>query len=390
MARTTRIVIAACVGAASVVGVWKVGALYGATHERAGESAGASVRTALVRSGPMSSSVTNIGTVQALNTVLIRARVDGVIDRVLFKEGQLVSRGDVLIMLDPLPFEAQLRSAQAQLAKDDALLANARIDLRRYEGLVEADSISTQTRDTARSLVSQLVAAVATDAAQVDLARLSLSYTTIKSPIDGRVGARLIDAGNVVHTTDTNGLVMITQVRPIAVDFAVPQERLNDLRASQRRGPVPVAVLNDSGEPTDLQGEITLIDNQIDVTTGTIRCKAQFSNADDALWPGQFVTVRVVLKTVADAIVIPSKAVQAGATGPYVYVVTPSRRASARSVHVASVDGDRTMIGSGLRAGETVVTEGQFRLEPDALVHVEPAEPTESTTPTKSPQADAP
>jgi multidrug efflux system membrane fusion protein len=308
--------------------------------------------------------------VQALNTVLVRARVDGAIEQVLFKEGQIVSRGEVLVKLDPLPFEAQLRVNQAQLAKDSALLDNAKVDLQRYEDLLQADSTSTQTRDTARSLVAQLTAAVANDAAQVDLARLSLSYTTIKAPITGRVGARLIDAGNIVHTADSTGLVVITQLSPIAVTFAIPQERLGDLRAAQVRGPIPVTVLNEAGGPSENAGEVILIDNQIDTTTGTIRCKAQFSNATDTLWPGQFVTVRIALKTLPDAILIPTIAVQNGSEGPYVYVVTAGNLVKARVVNIGSVEGDQTIVVSGLSAGETVVTEGQFRLEPDAPVHI--------------------
>jgi membrane fusion protein, multidrug efflux system len=368
--KTVRIAIAVpLVGLLALV-LWKLGALYGATGKPTAPPAGVSVRVAVVHRGTISMTVTNIGTVQALNTVLVRARVDGAIEEVLFKEGQIVSRGDVLAKLDPLPFEAQLRVNQAQLAKDIASLDNAKVDLQRYEDLLKADSTSTQVRDTARSLVAQLTAAVANDAAQVDLARLSLSYTTIKTPITGRVGARLIDAGNIVHTADANGLVVITQLSPIAVSFAVPQERLKDLRAAQAHGSIPVTVLTDAGDPSENAGEVILIDNQIDATTGTIRCKAQFSNANDTLWPGQFVTVRIALKTLPDAILIPTIAVQNGSEGPYAYVVTAGNRAKSRAVHIGSVEGDQTIVASGLSAGETVVTEGQFRLEPDALVHI--------------------
>jgi membrane fusion protein, multidrug efflux system len=368
-AKTVRIAVGVPLVALLALALWKLGALYGATGEPPAPRS-ASVRTAIVRRGAISTTVTNIGTVQALNTVLVRARVDGVIEEVLFKEGQIVSRGDVLVKLDPLPFEAQLRANQAKLAQDVASLDNAKIDLQRYEGLLQADSTSKQVRDTARSLVAQLTAAVANDAAQVDMARLSLSYTTIKAPITGRVGARLIDAGNIVHITDTNGLVVITQLSPIAVSFAVPQERLKDLRASQRHGSIPVTVLNDAGASEE-EGEVILIDNQIDTTTGTIHCKAQFSNANDTLWPGQFVTVRVALKTLPDAIVIPTIAVQNGSEGPYVYVVTADNHAKAQVVRIGSVEGDQTIIAGGLSAGETVVTEGQFRLEPDATVRIE-------------------
>jgi membrane fusion protein, multidrug efflux system len=361
--------IAAAIGLVLVVifAVRKLGAVYGQNAEVNGPPA-VSVRVAVVRRGAISTSVTNIGTVQALNTVLVRARVDGAIDQVLYKEGQIVSRGDTLVKLDPLPFEAQLRMNQAQLSKDTALLENAKADLRRYEAHI--DSISAQTRDTARSLVAQQTAAIATDAAQVDLARLSLSYTSIKAPISGRVGARLIDAGNIVHTSDSTGLVIITQLKPIAVTFSIPQERLGELRAAQARGSMPVTVLTESGKPSENEGEVTLIDNQIDTTTGTIRCKAQFPNANDTLWPGQFVTVRVALRTRPDAILIPSIAVQNGNEGPYAYVVAKDNRVSARGLHIGSVEGDQTIVASGLAVGETVVTEGQFRLEPGASVNV--------------------
>ena len=369
--RTVRVALGVPLATLLALVVWKLGALYGATGKPPEPPAGAPVRVVTVRRGAISTTVTNIGTVQALNTVLVRARVDGAIEQVLFKEGQIVSRGDVLVKLDPLPFEAQLRVNQAQLAKDAASLDNAKVDLQRYEELLQADSTSKQTRDTARSLVAQLSAAVANDAAQVDLARLSLSYATIKAPITGRVGARLIDAGNIVHTADANGLVVITQLSPIAVSFAVPQERLKDLRAAQARGSIPVTVLDDAGGPSENTGEVILIDNQIDTTTGTIRCKAQFPNAGDTLWPGQFVTVRVALKMLPDAILIPAIAVQNGSDGSYVYVVAADHRAKARGVHTGSVEGDQTVVLSGLSAGETVVTEGQYRLEPDALVHIE-------------------
>jgi multidrug efflux system membrane fusion protein len=311
----------------------------------------------------------------------VRARVDGAIEAVLFKEGQIVSRGDVLVKLDPLPFEAQLRVNQAQLAKDAASLDNAKVDLQRYEELLQADSTSKQTRDTARSLVAQLTAAVANDAAQVDLARLSLAYATIKAPISGRVGARLIDAGNIVHTADANGLVVITQLSPIAVTFAVPQERLKDLRAAQARGSIPVTVLDDAGGSSENTGEVILIDNQIDTTTGTIRCKAQFSNASDTLWPGQFVSVKVTLKSQPDAILIPTIAVQNGSEGPYVYVVSADNRAKDRVVRIGSVEGEQTIIVGGLSAGETVVTEGQYRLEPDASVHIESVDSPRASLP---------
>jgi multidrug efflux system membrane fusion protein len=354
--------------------IWKLSQVYG-RGGTPGVPAAVPVRAALVRRGPIATSVSAIGTVQALNTVLVRARVDGAIEEVLFKEGQIVARGDVLVKLDALPFEAQLRVAQAQLAKDVALLENAKLDLRRYEALLQTESTSTQTRDTAQSLVAQLTAAVANDAAQADIARLTLSYTTIKAPIAGRVGARLVDAGNIVHSADANGLVVITQLRPIAIGFALPQERLTDLRAAQRRGRVPVTVVDEAGAQSKGEGEVIMIDNQIDPVTGTIRCKAQLSNANDEFWPGQFVTVKVALKTLLDAIVVPTVAVQNGSDGPFVYKITGGNLVKSQAVKLGPAEGDESIVLSGLSPGETVVTEGQFRLESDSVVHIEAVDP---------------
>src|SRR6202051_2819434 len=227
--KIVRVAVAAFFVLLLAFSLWRLGEVYGQARKPATVSAAVPVRAALARRGAISTSVSSIGTVQALNTVLVRARVDGAIAQVLFKEGQIVAQGAVLVKLDPLPSEAQLRAAQAQRSKDAALLENAKIDLQRYEFLVQNDSASTQLRDTARSLVRQLTAPVANDDAQVDMARLSLSYTTIKAPIAGRVGARLIDAGNIVHAADPTGLGVITQQRPIAVPFAVPQDRLAEL-----------------------------------------------------------------------------------------------------------------------------------------------------------------
>jgi multidrug efflux system membrane fusion protein len=369
-----RIAVAAPLGLVLIFAVWRLGETYGQSRKPAAVPVAVPVRAAPARRDAMSTSVSSVGTVQALNTVLVRARVDGVIEQVLFKEGQIVSQGEVLVKLDALPFEAQLRASQAQRSKDAALLENAKIDLQRYEFLVQNDSASTQLRDTARSLVSQLTATLANDDAQVDMARLSLSYTTIKAPIGGRVGARLIDAGNIVHAADATGLVVITQQRPIAINFAVPQDRLGELRAAQRRGPIAVGVLDEQDGGSKGQGELILIDNQIDTTTGTIRCKAVFPNAADEFWPGQFVTVRVALRTLPNAIIVPTTAVQAGSEGAYVYVVAAGNVAKAQPVTVVSVEGKDTIVGSGVSAGDTVVTEGQFRLEPDAVVRIEAAE----------------
>jgi membrane fusion protein, multidrug efflux system len=369
--KIARPVLVFCLVLGFAFALWKLGELYGHSAESSATREGVPVRVALVRRDAIATSVSSIGTVQALNTVLVRARIDGAIEQVLFKEGQIVTQGEVLVKLDARPFDAQLRAAQAQRAKDAALLENATTDLRRYEYLVQNDSASTQLRDTARSLVQQLTATVANDDAQVDMARLSLSYTTITAPIAGRVGARLIDAGNIVHASDTTGLVVITQLKPIAITFAVPQDRLAELRAAQLSGPVAVSVLSEQGGPATAEGQLILIDNQIDTTTGTIRCKAVFQNATDQFWPGQFVTLRIALKTLPDATIVPSAAVQNGSEGPYIYIVAAGNVAKMLPVTVVSVEGDQTILGRGVTAGENVVTEGQFRLEPDVVVRVE-------------------
>ena len=350
------------------IGLWKLGMSSDQAPKRAAVSPGIPVRAARARNDAIVMTISSVGTVQALNTVLVRARVDGAIEQVLFKEGQIVKEGEVLVKLDPRPFEAQLRAARAQRAKDAALLENAGTDLRRYEFLVQHDSASAQLRDTAQSLVKQLAATVADDDAQADMARLSLSFATIKAPIAGRLGARLVDAGNIVHASDTTGLVVITQQQPIAITFAVPEDRLAELRAAQLRGPVSVGVAQ--GGRTTAQGELVLIDNQIDTTTGTIRCKAVFPNAKDELWPGEFVTLRLALRSLPDATIVPTPAVQNGSDGPYVYVVA-GQIVKLHPVTVVSVEGDETIIGRGVSAGDIVVTEGQFRLLPDAAVQVE-------------------
>jgi multidrug efflux system membrane fusion protein len=372
--KIVRVAVAASLVLLLIFAAWWLGKIYGGSRPPSAASVAVPVRAAPARRDAISISVSSVGTVQALNTVLVRARVDGVIERVLFKEGQIVSQGELLVKLDALPFEAQLRASQAQRSKDAALLENAKIDLQRYEFLVQNDSASSQLRDTSRSLVRQLTATVANDDAQVDMARLSLSYTTIKAPIAGRVGARLIDAGNIVHAADSTGLVVITQQRPIAINFSVPQDRLAELRAAQLRGPISVGVMNEQDGGSKGQGELILIDNQIDTATGTIRCKAVFPNATDDFWPGQFVTVRIALRTLPNAIMVPTAAVQAGSEGAYVYVVAAGNVAKVHLVTVVSVEGNETIIGRGVSAGDTVVTEGQFRLEPDAVVRIESAD----------------
>jgi multidrug efflux system membrane fusion protein len=314
-----------------------------------------------IRDAP--TTLNTIGTVQAYSSVLVRTRVDGQLDRVVFTEGQDVHRGDLLAQLDPRPLEAQLRAAQAQKDKDAAQLANVEHDLERFSNLAHSGAVPVQTLDATRAQVNQLKATVGVDQAQVDTARLQLDYATIRAPLDGRTGARLVDAGNMVHAADSNGLVLITQVYPINVSFTLPQDILPLLLAQQRKAALRVAALSrDASQRLD-EGTLTLIDNQIDQATGTIHCKAIFDNTADLLWPGEFVALRVILDVHRDALWIPATAVQSGADGSYVFVVKGNGTVDLRHVEVASTENEGSVIAHGLSAGERVVIEGQYKLE---------------------------
>jgi membrane fusion protein, multidrug efflux system len=338
------------------------------SHPSEVQHKGIPVRVVRAARSNASTYLTNIATVQAFNTVLVRARVDGQITKVAFEEGAQVKQGDLLVELDRRPFEAQWRAALAQKDRDSAQLANARKDERRYQSLMDADAGAAQTLDTTRAQVAQLTAAVAMDAAQVEFAKLQLTYTTITAPIGGRTGARLVDIGNMVHATDANGLVLLTQIHPIAVTFSLPQNTLPSVRTQQGHHPLRVLAMDPNGERTLGEGQLTLIDNQIDVTTGTYRCKAIFQNLDEALWPGEFVTVRVMLEPLPNAVVIPTAAVQEGPRGPYVYIVTQDRTAQLRPVRVAQQLAEQSVITGGLKGNEEVIVVGQFRIEPGAAL----------------------
>lgn len=307
-----------------------------------------------------------IGTVQAYNTVTVRARVDGLLERVAFTEGQDVRAGDVLAQIDARPFQAALDGAEAARAKDEAQLANARRDLQRVTDLKEY--ASKQNVDTQRTLVAGLEATLLGDRAAVENARVQLGYTTITAPINGRTGARLVDAGNMVRASEGTGLLVITQVQPITVGFTLPQEALDALGQAQARGLVPVeAYLRDDATRLG-SGALTLIDNQIDPATGTIRLKATFANENRRLWPGQFVNVRVQTGVRVGAVTVPARAVQRGAAGTYAYVVRPDATVEQRAVRLGQVRDGAALIESGLKPGETVVTDGQYKLRPGTRV----------------------
>jgi multidrug efflux system membrane fusion protein len=309
-----------------------------------------------------------LGTVQAFYTVVITARVDGELQKVAFTEGQAVKQGDLLAQIDPRPYQAALDQALANHAKDVAQLASAHADLERYEVLAPKELASKQTLENQRALVAQLQAQIKGDEASIANARTQLGYTTIRAPIPGRTGIRRVDPGNIVHATDTNGIVVVTQVQPIACIFTLPEEVLPTIAEALNAGPVTVAALSRDGKTELDQGTVALIDNQIDQATGTIRIKATFSNARNALWPGEFVNARVLVRTEHGALTIPTVAIQRGPEGLFAYVVKPDQTVEARLLQLGAESGDATIVTGGLKEGERVVTSNQYRLQPGARV----------------------
>jgi multidrug efflux system membrane fusion protein len=307
-----------------------------------------------------------IGTVQAFNTVTIRARVDGTLEKVLFQEGQDVKAGDVLAIIDPRPFKAALDQAEAMKAKDDAQLVNAKLDLKRFVDL--RDFASKQSVDTQNALVAQLTASVKADEAAIENATVQLSYTTITSPIDGRTGVRLIDAGNMIHASEGAALLVVTQMEPIFVTFTLPEDALDAVATAQRRGPVTVEALKRDANVRLSSGTLSVVDNQIDTATGTIRLKAAFANKDRRLWPGAFVNVKVVTEVRHNATVVPSQAVQRGPNGFYVYVVKPDMKVDMRAIVTGGTEAGVMLVEKGLAPGERIVVDGQYKLQPGVKV----------------------
>lgn len=324
-----------------------------------------------------------LGNVQAFNTVTIRSRVDGELQKVGFVEGQDVKAGDVLAQIDPRPFKAQLDQAIAKKAQDEAQLANARVDLQRYTNLSKQNAISSQTLDTQRALVAQLEATIKGDDATIENAAVQLGYTTITAPIGGRTGIRLVDQGNIVHAADATGLVVITQLQPISVIFTLPEDTLPEIAREMASGPLEVAILSRDEKTALDRGTLALIDNQIASSTATIKLKATLPNKANLLWPGQFVKARLLLRTQRNVLTIPPNAVQRGAQGLFAYVVKPDQTAELRPLKVGQIYGRAAVIEDGLQAGEHVVTAGQFRVQPGS--HVETRTP-----PTDAAEAAAP
>lgn len=321
--------------------------------------------------------VVGLGTVQANYTVSVKSRVDGQIMQVFYKEGQEVKTGDRLLQIDPRPYQAALQQAEATLEKDSAQLKGAEADLQRYAALVKPGFQTRQSYEDQQALVGQLQAAVKGDQAQIDAAKLNLGYTDVRSPIDGRTGARLVDPGNYVQAAQGTNLVTITQIKPIFVTFTVPQEALDAIRQHQAQAPLAVLAYAGDGKTLLSRGELTLINNQIDVATGTVQLKGSFANQDERLWPGEFVTVRLIVDQRRNVVTVPAQTVMQGPNGYYAYIIKPDNTVERRDVKVAVIQDGLAVIDQGLAAGDDVVVDGQYRLTDGAKVRLV----TASTTP---------
>ncbi len=359
---------------AAAAAVWWLGFAGGATSvARAQAPAPAVPVTAgTVREENVPVFLHGIGTVQAYNMVSVKSRVDGQIVKVGFKEGQEVKAGDPLFQIDPRPYQAALEQAEAAKQKDEAQLAGAKLDLERYSKLLGSGYQTRQSFDQQTAMVGQVEAAINGDQAQIDTAKLNLGYAGIRSPIDGRLGARLVDKGNLVHASDNTVLVTITEVKPIFVSFTLPQETLDEIREYQQKAPLLVRAYSSDGSTLLSTGKLTLIDNSIDQSTGTIHLKARFDNQDERLWPGEFVSLRVVLKVLPKVATVPSQTIEEGPEGRYAYVINADNTVARRTVTVASIQDGIAVVTKGLIPGERVVVDGQYRLTEGARVKILP------------------
>jgi len=336
--------------------------------DAAKEVAGIPVTIATVEKRDVAIWLSGIGTVQPLNAVTIKVRVDGQLQRVMFTEGQEVHAGDVLAQIDPRPFQAQIAQARANQAKDQAQLNNAKLDLQRYSSLANSQYTTRQSVDTTRATVAQLEAAIAADQSAIDMAQLQIDFATVKSPLDGRAGMRLVDEGSIVHPSDANGLVVITQMAPIAVLFTLSQDELPSVLAAQATGKTAVVAYSRDGAKALATGTLVFIDSQVDAASGQVRLKADFPNQDRALWPGMLVTARLLARTEMATLVVPATAIQLGPNGEFVFVVRSDKTVEIRQVKSDPVDASLVIVRSGLKAGEQVVANGQYRLEAGSRV----------------------
>jgi multidrug efflux system membrane fusion protein len=337
-----------------------------AEAQRAARPQAVRVSTASVQKTDFPVYLTSLGTVQGFNTVQVRTRVDGQIDKIGFQEGQIVNQGDLLVEIDPRPFQAALDQAKAKKAQDEASIANANLDLQRFTKLGEF--ATKQQTDTQRSTVAQLTAQIAADDAAISNAQTQLDYTQVKAPFTGLAGLRQVDIGNIVNASSQTGVVSIAQIEPIAVIFTAPEDQLPYINESQKQGALKVIAITTDGKKPLAEGKLAVVNNQVDITSGTIRLKAVFDNKDHALWPGQSVSTRLLVKTLKDATVIPDDAVQHSTNGLYAYIVNQDSKAELHKVKVGSSIDGRTVVDEGLDPGQTVITGGQFKVQPGTLV----------------------
>jgi len=357
---------------------------------RGGQNGPVAVEVAQVVRGDIQIRIPALGTVTTLANVTVRTQISGTLQKILFTEGQLVHEGAVIAQIDPRPYEAALQTAQGNLRRDQALLADARLDLKRYEGLVKEDSIAEQQLDTQRALVDQYIGTIESDEGQVKTAEVNLLYTHIVSPVTGRVGIRQVDQGNYVTPGDTNGIVVVNQLEPISVIFSIPEDNVTSLMKQVRQGASMVVEAYDRGNAVKLaDGRLSTVDNEIDTTTGTVKLRAQFANADGSLFPNQFVNVQLLQGLVKDQFIIPNSAVRRGApngvVSTFVYLVNADQTVTVRPITLGVMDGERVAVTAGLTAGDVVVTEGGDRLREGAAVQL----PTDAPTTPVNPQPSA-
>jgi len=358
--------------AAAAWGWWQFGPASGTPsqeHARAAPQA-APVHTAIVETKSFPVVLNGLGTVQATNTVTVRSRVDGQIERVAFEEGQMVNEGELLVQIDPAPFKAALDQATAKHGQDEASLTNAKQDLQRTSILSKQGNATQQLLDQRTAQVASLTAQVQADQAAIASAKVQLDYTTIKSPLSGRAGFRLVDPGNIVHANDQNGILTITQLQPISVIFTAPEQDLPAINEALKSGPLQVTTFSSDGHKLLADGTLKLIDNQVDVASGTIKLKAIFDNKNGALWPGLSVSTRLLVKTIKNVVVVADSAVQRGPNGLFAYVVSADGKALLRNLKVGRIEDGQALVEDGLAAGERIVTSGHYRVQAGAPVEI--------------------
>jgi multidrug efflux system membrane fusion protein len=372
----SRWTLTAAVAALAICGVFGWRYFYGADAGTGGQDktnsaqapAPIPVTVAQAKTADFPVYLNGLGAVEPYQTVLIRSRIDGAVTKIAFKQGQMVKEGDVLVQIDPRPYQAALDQALAKKTQDEASLRDAQLNLQRYAGLAKQDSVSLQQLDTQQATVDQLIAQIKGDQAIIDNAQTQVDYTTIRAPLTGKTGFRLVDAGNIVHAVDTTGIVTIVQLQPISVVFTAPEEDVSQINKALAAGATPVIALSSDGLRTLSQGHLAVVNDAIDPASGAIGMKATFENADGALWPGLSVATRLLVDTLKQVIVVPDGAVQRGPNGLYAFVVGSDNKVETRDITVGKEGDGQSVVLTGLTAGETVVTAGQYRLVQGSLV----------------------